>query len=157
VSSFIGRARELEQTAAPLGQARVVTLTGPGGVGKTRLALQAAAQVAPRFGDGAWLCELAPIREPAGVDDAVAAVFSVTARAGQSTRQTHRIWMTRVVISIKPTLAPNGGSTRGLLGQASAPLCPLCPRRCAVFELEQRPGLRSWSPDAASRHPAYLA
>ena len=87
VSSFIGRDRELEQTAAALGQARVVTLTGPGGVGKTRLALQAAAQVAPRFGDGAWLCELAPVRDPAGVDDAVAAVFSVTARAGQSTRQ----------------------------------------------------------------------
>ena len=45
VSSFIGRARELEQTAAALGEARVVTLTGPGGVGKTRLALQAAEQV----------------------------------------------------------------------------------------------------------------
>jgi len=87
VSSFIGRERELEQTAAALGQARVVTLTGPGGVGKTRLALQAAAQVAGRFGDGAWLCELAPVREPAGVDEAVAAVFSVTARAGQSTRE----------------------------------------------------------------------
>jgi predicted ATPase len=87
VSSFIGRARELEQTAAALVQARVVTLTGPGGVGKTRLALQAAAQAAPRFGDGAWLCELAPVRDPAGVDDAVGAVFSVTARAGQSTRE----------------------------------------------------------------------
>ena len=87
VSSFIGRARELEQTAAALGQARVVTLTGPGGVGKTRLALQAAAQAAPRFGDGAWLCELAPVRDPAGVDDAVAAVFSVSARGGHSTRQ----------------------------------------------------------------------
>ena len=88
VSSFIGRARELEQTAAALGQARVVTLTGPGGVGKTRLALQAAAHAAPRFGDGAWLCELAPIRDPAGVDDAVAAVFSLAARAGQGTRET---------------------------------------------------------------------
>ena len=87
VSSFIGRDRELEQTAAALGEARVVTLTGPGGVGKTRLALQAAGQVAPRFGDGAWLCELAPVRDPAGVDDAVAAVFSVTARAGQGTRE----------------------------------------------------------------------
>ena len=87
VSSFIGRARELEQTAAALGEARVVTLTGPGGVGKTRLALQVAGQVPPRFGDGAWLCELAPVRDPAGVDDAVAAVFSVTARAGQSTRE----------------------------------------------------------------------
>jgi hypothetical protein len=87
VSSFIGRARELEQAAAALGQARLVTLTGPGGVGKTRLALQAAAQVAPRFADGVWLCEPAPVRDPAGVDDAVAAVFSLTTRAGQSTRE----------------------------------------------------------------------
>ncbi|HEY1346762.1 MAG TPA: DUF4062 domain-containing protein [Streptosporangiaceae bacterium] len=88
VSSFIGRERELEQTKAALGEARVVTLTGPGGVGKTRLALRAAAQVAPQFADGAWLCELAPIRNPAGVDAAVAAVFSVTARAGQGTVET---------------------------------------------------------------------
>jgi predicted ATPase/class 3 adenylate cyclase len=87
VSSFIGREKELEQTAAALGEARVVTLTGPGGVGKTRLALQAAGQELSRFGDGGWLCELAPIRDPAGVDDAVAAVFSLAARAGQSTRQ----------------------------------------------------------------------
>src|SRR6266498_5282568 len=66
VSSFIGRERELEQTAAALGEARMVALTGPGGVGKTRLALQVASQVVGRFGDGAWLCELAPIRDPAG-------------------------------------------------------------------------------------------
>src|SRR5215211_5499863 len=46
VSSFIGRARELDQTAAVLGKARLVTLTGVGGVGKTRLALQVAGQVA---------------------------------------------------------------------------------------------------------------
>jgi predicted ATPase/class 3 adenylate cyclase len=87
VSSFIGRERELEQTAAALGRARVVTLTGAGGVGKTRLGLQAAAQAAPRFADGAWLAELAPVRDPAGVDDAVAAVFSLTARAGRDTRE----------------------------------------------------------------------
>jgi len=87
VSSFIGRERELEQTAAALGQARVVTLTGPGGVGKTRLALQVAGRVAGRFEDGAWLCELAPVRDLAGVDDAVAAVFSVAARAGQGSRE----------------------------------------------------------------------
>jgi class 3 adenylate cyclase len=85
VSSFIGRARELEHTAAALGEARVVTLTGVGGVGKTRLALQVAGDVAARFRDGAWLCDLAPVRDPAGVDDAVAAVFSVTAQAGQRT------------------------------------------------------------------------
>ena len=87
VSSFIGRAGELERTAGALGQARVVTLTGPGGVGKTRLALQVARQMAPRFGDGTWLCELAPVRDDARVDEAVAAVFTVTARPGQSTRE----------------------------------------------------------------------
>jgi predicted ATPase len=87
VSSFIGRERELQQTAAALGGARVVTLTGAGGVGKTRLALKAAGEEAERFGDGAWLCELAPVRDPADVDDAVAAVFSVTAPAGQGTRE----------------------------------------------------------------------
>ncbi len=87
VSSFIGRAWELEQIAAVLGESRVVTLVGAGGAGKTRLALQAAGQAVSRFADGAWLCELAPVRDAAGVDDAVAAVFSVTARAGQDTRE----------------------------------------------------------------------
>jgi predicted ATPase/DNA-binding XRE family transcriptional regulator len=86
VASFIGRERELEQTAAALGGARVVTLTGPGGVGKTRLAVKAAAGAAGQFADGAWLCELAPVRDVALVDDAVAAVFSLTARGGQSAR-----------------------------------------------------------------------
>src|SRR5215216_2563059 len=87
VSSFIGRGRELDQTTAALGEARLVTLTGAGGVGKPRLALQVARGVSPRFGDGAWLCELAPVRDVAAVDDAVAAVFSVTAPAGLSTSE----------------------------------------------------------------------
>jgi predicted ATPase/class 3 adenylate cyclase len=88
VSSFIGRTRELKQAAAAMAQARVVTLIGPGGVGKTRLALQAATQAAGRFADGVRLCELASIRDPAGVDDAVAALFSVIARVGQGIRET---------------------------------------------------------------------
>jgi predicted ATPase/class 3 adenylate cyclase len=87
VSSFIGREGELAQAAAALAEARLVTLTGPGGVGKTRLALQVAGQIGGQFSDGAWLAELAAIREPALVDDAVAAVFSLTARAGQGTRE----------------------------------------------------------------------
>jgi predicted ATPase/class 3 adenylate cyclase len=85
VTSFIGRAGELKQIAAALSQARVVTLTGAGGVGKTRLALRAAGQASPVFRDGAWLCELAPVRDPNGVEEVVAAVFSVTAPAGKST------------------------------------------------------------------------
>jgi len=84
VSSFIGRERELARVAGALHEGRAVTLTGVGGVGKTRLALQVAAEVLPRFREGAWLVELAPIRDPDGVTGAFAAIFGVSDRADQS-------------------------------------------------------------------------
>jgi predicted ATPase/class 3 adenylate cyclase len=84
VSSFIGRARALARVTEALRSERAVTLTGTGGVGKTRLALQVAAEVLPRFREGAWLVELAGIHDPEGVIDAFAATFGVSARAGQS-------------------------------------------------------------------------
>jgi predicted ATPase/class 3 adenylate cyclase len=84
VSSFVGRERELARGIAALGSSRVVTLTGVGGVGKTRLALQLAAEVLPGFRDGAWLVELAAVRDPERVAEAVASVFGVKARDGQA-------------------------------------------------------------------------
>jgi len=87
VTSFVGRAEELRAVAEALHRSRLVTLTGVGGVGKTRLALEAAGQVLARLAGGGWLCELAPIRDAGVADDAAAAAFSVTARAGQSTRE----------------------------------------------------------------------
>jgi predicted ATPase len=84
LSSFIGREEELERVAKALGDARVVTLTGAGGVGKTRMALQAAADMLPRFQDGAWLVELASVRDPDRVPEAIAAVLQVTTRPGLS-------------------------------------------------------------------------
>jgi predicted ATPase/class 3 adenylate cyclase len=84
LSSFVGREKELSRVAKALEASRVVTLTGVGGVGKTRLALQTAAEVLPSFPDGAWLCELASVRDPDMVVDAVAGVFRVTARPGLS-------------------------------------------------------------------------
>ena len=65
----------------------MVTLTGVGGVGKTRLALQVAAEVLPGYRFGAWLCELAPVRSTEGVLEAVTNVFDVTARSGQTLEQ----------------------------------------------------------------------
>src|SRR6476661_3812540 len=84
VTSFVGRDRELEELSAALGDARVVTLTGVGGVGKTRLALQVAADVVPRFADGAWFVELAPISDPDVVPDAIATTLDITSAAGQT-------------------------------------------------------------------------
>jgi predicted ATPase/class 3 adenylate cyclase len=81
-SSFVGRDRELTEVGELLRDARVVTLTGVGGVGKTRVALHVAADVLPRFGDGAWLVELDRVRDPDVVADAVAAVFGVARRQG---------------------------------------------------------------------------
>jgi predicted ATPase/class 3 adenylate cyclase len=86
-SSFIGRERELTGLVAALGEVRVVTLTGVGGVGKTRLALQAAREVLPGFRDGAWWSELAPVRDRRGVAEAVAALFSLTPRAPETVEE----------------------------------------------------------------------
>jgi predicted ATPase/class 3 adenylate cyclase len=85
VSSFIGRDTELVRVAKALSEARVVTLTGVGGVGKTRLALRAAAEELPRYREGAWLVELAPVRDPEAVAGAVAAMFRLVDRAGLTT------------------------------------------------------------------------
>jgi predicted ATPase/DNA-binding SARP family transcriptional activator len=71
LSSFIGREREIEAVMQLLLEHRLVTVTGAGGIGKTRLALQAAGKLLDRFAHGAWLVELAPISDPALVARAV--------------------------------------------------------------------------------------
>ena len=63
-NEFVGRAAELRQIAELLPGARLVTLVGPGGVGKTRVTLRAAAAAAPRYADGACLVELSALRDP---------------------------------------------------------------------------------------------
>ncbi len=82
-TSFVGRARELEQLRALLGGTRLLTLTGAGGAGKTRLALELARGVEASFGEGAVLVELAPVAEPAHVQEAVAAALDVRALPGR--------------------------------------------------------------------------
>jgi predicted ATPase len=83
-TSFVGRQAEVAELVGQVGAHRMVTLTGAGGVGKTRLALQVAAELAGRFDAGVWLVELAPVGDPAAVADAVATTLGVTPRAGSS-------------------------------------------------------------------------
>ena len=70
---LIGRERELETIRTHLlgDSVRLVTLTGPGGIGKTRLALAAARYVEPAFPDGVWFVDLAPLHDPAEIDAAM--------------------------------------------------------------------------------------
>ena len=77
----------MAEVAEALRQSRVVTLTGVGGVGKTRLALQVAAAVLPRFRDGAWLCELGPVRDADAVPEVVAASVGAPPPQGRSIRR----------------------------------------------------------------------
>jgi predicted ATPase/class 3 adenylate cyclase len=82
-TTLIGRTRELEVLGGLVEQHRLVTLTGVGGVGKTRLAVQLAAEVLDRFPDGAWLVPLASVRDPVLVPNAIAAALEVVEPPGR--------------------------------------------------------------------------
>src|SRR5215472_14465814 len=76
-NSFVGRERDLADLALLIADVRMLTLCGPGGVGKTRLAGRLASQLSERFAGGAWLAELADVTDPALVAVRVAAVLGV--------------------------------------------------------------------------------
>jgi len=82
LATFVGREAELNRVGKALAEHRLVTLTGVGGVGKTRLALQLAADMLPEFRDGAWVSELAPAGDADAMLGVVATTFSVQQGAG---------------------------------------------------------------------------
>ena len=83
-TSFIGRESEVAEVQAAVKAHRLMTLTGVGGVGKTRLALEVAAHLADEFPDGVWFFELAAVTDPAAVPDAVAAVLGIIQQPGKT-------------------------------------------------------------------------
>ena len=91
VTSFVGRADDLKELGATVSDTgtRLVTLTGPGGVGKTRLAIETGWHVVDEFSDGAWMVELAPVADPESVVAAVADALDV--RPQQDTSMTEAI------------------------------------------------------------------
>ncbi|PZS02642.1 MAG: hypothetical protein DLM69_03850 [Candidatus Chloroheliales bacterium] len=84
ITSFVGRRRELDELARLIPQQRLVTLSGVGGAGKTRLALEVSVQVQGRFADGAYFVELASQRDSDLVAQSVARALGVKEQAGQS-------------------------------------------------------------------------
>ncbi len=80
LTSFVGREREVGEVVELLQRARLVTLTGPGGTGKTRLALAVAAELLDDFPDGVFFIDLAPLSDPEGMPSAVARVLGIPER-----------------------------------------------------------------------------
>jgi predicted ATPase/DNA-binding CsgD family transcriptional regulator len=88
LTSFIGRAREIADVKRLLFSSHLVTLTGPGGSGKTRLAIQIANSVSETFPEGVWLADLVPLREPALVPQLVAQTLNLHPAADQPLLET---------------------------------------------------------------------
>jgi predicted ATPase/class 3 adenylate cyclase len=84
LTNFIGREQEMETIRQLVASTRLLTLTGPGGTGKTRLSLEVANQIIEDFPDGAWLVELAPLSNPALLSQTVAMVLNVREQPGRS-------------------------------------------------------------------------
>ncbi len=83
LTSFVGREREMAEAKRLLAATRLLTLTGPGGTGKTRLSIQVAADILDAFPAGVWLVELAPLSDPVLVLQAVASVLGVREQQGR--------------------------------------------------------------------------
>ena len=93
LTSLIGREHDLAEVRQLLAAHRLVTLTGAGGVGKTRLALRAAAEAQPEFPDGVWWADLASVTDVELVTPTIATALGVHERAGSSTTQTLADWL----------------------------------------------------------------
>ena len=93
LTSFIGREKEMAEVKRHLAEARLLTLTGSGGAGKTRLALQVAADVLDSYPDGTWLVELASVTDGALMPQAVASALKVAEAQGNSITTTLLNWL----------------------------------------------------------------
>ena len=130
LSSFVGRERELAELGRLLADHRLITLTGAGGCGKTRLALQAASETLERFPDGAWWVELAPLGEEELVGAAIAEALGVRPLPGMTELQAAGAYLARrralLILDNCEHLAGAGAeAAEALLGGIADPL----PRR----------------------------
>jgi predicted ATPase/DNA-binding CsgD family transcriptional regulator len=100
LTTFVGRDRELTSLFDLVATNRLVTVTGPGGSGKTRLALRLAEELLADIPDGIWLCDLAPVAEPSLVDDAVARAIGANRTAKDRLAAARNVLRERAVLLV---------------------------------------------------------
>ena len=125
-TSLVGREVDIERVAASLADGRIVTLTGPGGSGKTRLAIAVAAAVRSRFPHGTWFVDLAAVRDPALIETAVGAVLGVRESGQVASDEAVRAWLrdrqTLLVLDNMEQLLPGGADRVAALARAARDL-----------------------------------
>jgi predicted ATPase len=147
-TSFVGRSDDVRDVSAALRRAHLVTLTGVGGVGKTRLAVQVAADLLPTFVDGAWLCELAVAGDADTLAQVVASTLGVVQRPGRSLERSiveflRPSQLLLVLDNCEHLLDASGGLAAGILAHCPAVRVLATSREALAVAGEQAWPLRS--------------
>jgi predicted ATPase/DNA-binding SARP family transcriptional activator len=138
LTSFVGRDREVAQLAVLVRDRSLVTLTGVGGVGKTRLALETAAAVSAEFGDGVWLCELAPVTNSGALWESLAASLKVPPSAGRRVRDVVLDYLAAKRLLL---VVDNCEHLRGAVADLVDAVMQFCPAVVVVATSRERLGL----------------
>jgi predicted ATPase/class 3 adenylate cyclase/DNA-binding CsgD family transcriptional regulator len=138
-TSFVGRAGELAELWSLLsGRSRMVTIAGPGGIGKSRLALQVAAEAVDGAGDGVWLAELAPVADPELVARTVAAVLGVREEPGRPVLDT---LLAAVGDRYLLVVLDNAEHVLGAAAKLADAILRSCPRACLLVTSREPLGI----------------
>src|SRR5258706_5329523 len=148
LASFIGREKEIAELSQLLGNARLLTLTGAGGCGKTRLAIVLAKQQVHAYPDGAWLVELAALTDAGLLPQAVATVLGIKERAGARLLDTLAEYLASRALLL---VLDNAEHLIGACAQVSESLLQRCPRLVILVTSRERLGINGWQ---TSRGPS---
>lgn len=139
VTSFVGRTAELAELRSLVSHgSRLITITGPGGIGKSRLALQVAAQALDRMDDGTWFVELAPVTEPELVARTVGAVLGIREEPGRAMLAT---LVDAIGVRSMLMVLDNAEHVLGAAAKLAEAVTRSCPRTCLLVTSREPLGI----------------